>query len=123
MSYSEPLMQTIVVHANAAISTAADIFQLVSPKVGKKGRILGVSIVLTTANTGAAGALNIGTVADPDAYGIISVPVTAIDLAVPVTAAQLAAILDLPADTVILISGGGEGTGGAIDLAITIGWF
>ena len=123
MTYDSPLYQTITAHANAAISTAADIFQLVSPVPGKSGKILGVSIVTTTANTTAAGNVLIGTVADPDAYATIEVPITAVDTAVPVTAADLQAMVTLPADTVVLVSGDGLGTNGAIDLAITIGWF
>jgi hypothetical protein len=123
MSYSDPIYQTIVAHANASVSTAADIFQLVSPVPGKQGKVVGVSIVTTTATTDAASTVNIGTVADPDAYGVVDVPIKAVDLAVPVTKEQIEAILPLPADTVILVSGGGEATAGAIDLALTIAWF
>jgi hypothetical protein len=122
MSYSDGIKTPVVALANASVSTAADIAQIVGP-VGKKGRIRAVSIVTTTATTDAISNINIGTVADPDAYGVIAIPITAIDLAVQVTAAQLAAILDLPADTVILISGGGEATAGAVDLALDIEWF
>jgi hypothetical protein len=121
--YDHPIQQTIVAKGNTAISTLADIFQVSSPVGGKKGRVVGMSICTTVANTGAAGNILFGTVADTDAYGSIPVPVTAIDKRVPVTKAQLAALLDLPANTLCLISGDGLGTGGAVDLAITIGWF
>ena len=121
--YDHPIQQTIVAKSNAAISTLADIFQVASPVAGKKGRVVGISICTTVANTTAAGNILFGTVAATDAYGSIPVPITAIDTAVPVTKAQLAALLDLPADTLCLISGDGLGTAGVIDLAITIGWF
>jgi len=123
MSYGDPIYQTITAHANTAISTLADIFQFASPVPGKQGRVVGLSIVTTTANTSAAGNLLLGTVADTDAYGTIEVPVLAVDKAHAVTLAELVAIESLPADTVILLSGDGAGTGGAIDIALTIAWF
>jgi hypothetical protein len=122
MSYQDGFKTPVIALANAAVSSAADIAQIVGP-TGKKGRIRSVSLVTTTATTAAASAINIGTVADPDAYGIIAVPITAIDTAIQLTKAQLAAILDLPADTVILISGGGEATAGALDIIMDIEWF
>ncbi len=122
-TYDSPLFQTLVAHANDAVSAAADIFQLASPSPGMKGRVLGISIVTTTATTVAAAELLLGTVADPDAYGTIAIPITAIDTQIALTKAQLAAILELPADTVLLLSGDGAATAGALDIALTIGWY
>jgi hypothetical protein len=121
MSYYNPIQMTLTALANAAVSAAADIVQFVSP-TGKRGRILGVSIVTKVATTDAAAELRIGTVADPDAYGTIAIPITAVDTAIQLTQAQLDAFLELPADTVILISGDGAATAGSLDLAFTIGW-
>ena len=121
-SYDSPLYQTIVAKGNAAVSNAADIFQLASPEPGLTGRVVGISAVTTAATTGAAAELRIGTVADPGAYGALAVPATAVDTAIPFTRAVITAIEDLPADTVILISGDGAATAGALDLAFTIAW-
>ena len=123
MSYSEPIYQTIVAKGNTAISTLADIFQANSPVAGKKGRVVGISGCLTVANTTAIGNLLFGTVADTDAYGTIPVQIASVDTVVTVTKAQLKAISLLPADTLLLISGDGLGTNGAVDWAITIAWF
>lgn len=123
MSYSDPFSRmSLVAHANAAVSTAADIFQFASP-AGKKGRVIAASIVTTTATTDAAAEVLIGTVADPDTYATIAIPITAIDTAIQLTAAQLAAFVDLPADTVILVSGDGAATAGALDIILDIAWF
>lgn len=122
-TYDSPLFQTIPAHADASVSTAADVFQLASPSPGMKGRVLGISIVTTTATTVAAAELLLGTVADPDAYGTIAIPITAIDTQIALTKVQIAAILELPADTVLLLSGDGAATAGALDIALTIGWY
>lgn len=123
MSYSEPIYQTIVAPTNAALSTAADIFLSQGP-VGKKGRIVHVSITMTTANTTAIGGLDFGTVADDDAYGTLNIASDQADnTAVVATKAQLAAFVTLPADTVFLISGDGLGTAGVADISVTIAWF
>ena len=121
-TYDKPIYQSFAVHANAAISTTADIFQFVSPK-GMKGRIVAMSIVLETANTGAPGIIDIGIPGNTDLYGTFSVPVKDIDLAVQPTQAQLDAFTDLPADTVITIDGDGAGTGGKVDLIVTVAWW
>jgi hypothetical protein len=123
MSYSDPFSRmTLVAAANAAVSTTADIFQFVSP-AGKKGRIIAMSLVTKVATTGAAGALQIGIPGNTDLYGSIAVPVTVIDTKIPVTAAQLAAIADLPADTVITLDGDGGCDAGSLDIMIDISWF
>ena len=122
MSYTNPIYQTIVAPANAALSTAADIFLGQGP-VGKVGRIVHASMVMTTANTTAIAGLDIGTVADDDLYGTLNIASDQADnTAVVATVAQLAAFTVLPADTVFLISGDGLGTNGAADVSITIAW-
>ena len=121
-TYDKPIYQSFAVHANAAISTTADIFQFVGPK-GMTGRIVAMSIVLKTKNETAAGNLRIGIPADTDKYGTFEIPITAIDLAVQPTQAELDAFTDLPADTVITIDGDGLGTTGTIDLIVTIMWW
>lgn len=122
MSYSDGMKTPVIALANASVSTAADIAQIVGP-VGKKGRIRSVSLVTTTATTDAASAINIGTVADPDAYGIIVVPITAIDTPIQLTKAQIDAFLTLPEDTLILFSGDGAATAGTLDIIIDVEWF
>jgi hypothetical protein len=122
ITYDKPLYQTYTAHANASVSTAADIFQLTSPVPGMVGRIVGVAIVTTTATTAAASAVRVGTVADPDAFAEFAVPVALIDTSVPITNALIRATEDITADTVVLVSGSGAATAGAIDLALTVAW-
>jgi hypothetical protein len=122
MSYSDPFIQTITVIGTSGLSTAGAIFSGQGP-VGKTGRILQFSFAMTTANSGAAGGIDVGTIADDDAYGTLSsAAVQADNTAVVATAAQLAAMLDLPADTLFAVSGDGVGTAGVCDLSMTIGW-
>ncbi len=123
MAYDKPLYQTIVAPANTSLSSAADVFMGQGP-AGKTGRIVHVSMVMTTANTTAAAGLDFGTVADDDAYGTLSTAaIQADNSAVVASTAQLAAFATLPADTVFLISGDGAGTNGAADISVTIAWF
>ena len=122
MAYDNPIYQTIVAPANASLSTAADVFMGQGP-VGKTGRIVHASLVMTTANTTAAAGLDFGTVADDDAYGTLSTAAAQADnSAVVATVAQLDAFSDLPADTVFLVSGDGAGTNGAADISVVIAW-
>lgn len=124
MSYSDPIVRTpIVALANASVSSAADVAQVASPRPGMKGRVVGVSLVTKVATTVAASQLLLGTQADPDAYGTIDVPVTAIDTQISLTEAQIDAFSDLPADTVITLSGDGAATAGSLDIFMDIVWF
>ena len=123
MSYSDPIYQTIVAPANAALSSAADIFLGQGPP-GKVGRIVHASMVMTTANSGAAAGLDFGTVANDDLYGtLLTAAVQADNTAVVATVAQVKAFTLLPADTVFLISGDGGGTAGAADVSVIIAWY
>ncbi len=121
--YDNPIYITYTAAANAALSTAADIFLGQGPP-GKKGRIVHASMVMTTANTTAAAGLDFGTVADDDAYGtLLTAAAQGDNTAVVATDAQLAAFETFPADTVFLISGDGAGTNGAADITVTIAWY
>ena len=120
--YDNPIYQSFTANANAAVSTAADIFQIVGPK-GKKGRLVAASFATSTATTTAASAINIGTQADADSLGSFTIPVTAINTAIQPTQAQLDAISEFAADTVYCVSGDGAANAGALDISITIAWY
>ena len=122
MAYDDQIFQTFTANANAAVSTAADVFQISGP-VGMQGRVVAASLVTTTGTTEAASKLEFGTQADADSLGYLSIPVTAINLAIQPTLAELDAISNLAADTVYTVSGNGAATAGALDIAITVAWF
>ena len=122
MAYDKPIYQTFTANANAAISSAADVFQISGPD-GMTGRVVAASLVTTTGTTVAASKLEFGTQADSDALGYLSIPVTAINLAIQPTQTELDAISNLTADTVYTVRGNGAASAGALDIAITVAWF
>lgn len=122
MSYSDPIHQSYTALNDAAVSSAADVFSIVGPK-GKKGKVVGLSVVTKVATTVAVDALELGTQADPDAIGSFAIPITAINLAIQPTYAQLKAFAELAADTVYVLSGGGLATAGNLDITLTVAWY
>jgi hypothetical protein len=121
MAYDNPTTCTYHVEA-ATISAAATLLRLVGPK-GKQGRLVDIGFVTTTATTSAASQLRVGTVADPDAYGILSVPVQAA-AAVTNGATSYTTISNLiPANTYVALASDGGSVAGAGTISLTIDWF
>tara|TARA_R110000851_G_scaffold121083_1_gene249584 strand:- start:526 stop:891 length:366 start_codon:yes stop_codon:yes gene_type:complete len=121
MSYDNPLTITYQVQA-ATVSTAATLIRGVGPK-GLKGRLVDIGFVTTTATTDAATELRVGTVADPDKYGILSVPVQSA-AAVTNGASKYTTTSNLiPADTYFALASDGASTAGAGTILVTIDWF
>ena len=120
MSYDAPIYQSYSVLANAAVSSEADMLVLSGPK-GRKGRIVSASAVVTTGVTVAAGVISFGDGTDEDAYGTLSVPVSA--------AGSVANTLvdgvdsEIPANGAVTVHGGGEATAGAVNLFVTVAWY
>lgn len=120
-TYNDPIYATYNVNA-ATLSTAAELIQCVGP-VGHKGRVDGVTCVVTTAVTDAANTVTVGTTSDGDAYATLTVAVGAAD-----TYANNPTILTdddnlIPANGVVVVATGGECTAGAGSVAVTIAWF
>lgn len=122
-TYDNPLAITYEALANASLSTTAIARNLIGPP-GMKGRVLSVSLIITTATTDAASTLDIGiTGGDTDVIMSMSIPIASIADGHVATKAELAASTVLAADTVYSALGGGEATAGAADMTIVIGWF
>jgi len=119
MSYANPTTVGYRFPA-ATLSSAAVIGRIQAPD-GKKGRVVDVSLVTTTATTVAACTVTIGTGADADAYATQAVPVTAINLGVQGTTAVYNH--EIPEDTLVLVTAGGECTAGAGDVTVIIDWY
>jgi len=121
MTYATPIYTTHNVNA-ATLSTAAELIQLAGP-YGKKGRVVGVSCVVTTAVTVAANSINVGSTSDADAYATLSVPISS-----PDAVANNPTILTdddnlIPANGAVVVSTGGEATAGAGSVTVVIAWF
>lgn len=122
MSYSEPIYQTYTVLANASLSTAAVAKRFIGP-IGKQGRIVDCSAIITTGTTTNPSTIIVGTAGDTDSIFTMTVPVLAADAGHVATEAEISAAATLAADTVYLMSGGGEADAGAADITLTIAWF
>ena len=118
MSYSNPHTCNYRFPA-ATLSSAATIGRIMGPS-GKKGRLVDITSVVTTGVTVAANTVTVGTAADPDAYGTLTVAISAAN-AVQNGATQVDATM--AADTLLVLNTGGECTAGAADINVTIDWF
>ena len=121
MSYDNPTSVTYKLE-NVTISTAAVLMHLVGP-TKKQGRVVDIGFVTTTATTGAATELRVGTIADPDAYAKIAIPVQAIntvttDATITTTGHNL-----IPASSYFQIASDGGCTAGAGTVIVTVDWF
>lgn len=121
ITYDQPFRKTYTIPASA-IDTAGVKLQIVGPK-GLQGRLSDISAVITVDTTVAVTSIEVGTVADADKFGTLSVPIG-------VAGVLANAFVDLttddnliPADTVVEISSDGGATAGDADLSVTIDWF
>ena len=121
MAYDNPTSVTYTLE-NATISAAAVLLHLVGP-AGKQGRIVDIGFVTTTATTGAATELRVGTVADPDAYAVLSVPIQAINAVTTDATVYLTGHNLMPAGTYFQVASDGGSTAGAGTIIVTIDWF
>lgn len=105
----------------ATISAAAVVGRLVGP-VGKRGRVVNVSTVVTTGVTVAAGTVTVGPngAASPVTH---TVPISSANAVLAIPAASLKGVTDLAADTLVEVAAGGEPTAGAADIIVTVDWF
>lgn len=118
MSYSE---NGLTAHRFSALtlSTAAVIGRIYGP-AGAKGKVVGVSTIVTTAITAAATTVKIGTASDDDAFGTLTAPISSVNAGANVVVDGVDS--DVAADTMILVTAGGESTAGAADVVVYIQW-
>lgn len=121
MSYSNPHTCTYRFPA-ATLSSAATVGRLIGPS-GKSGRLVDVSVLVTTGVTVAACTVTAGTEADVDAYGSLAVPISSVNSGHNGVSTASATTTVLPADTVIAVAAGGECTAGAGDILVVIDWY
>ncbi len=121
MAYHDPVHATYTLPA-ASLASAATLLSVTGP-AGKKGRLVGITGVVTTGVTDAAAAVTVGTDADADAYGSLSVPVGAAGTSANDATVQPADANLIPADSVVEIAADGAATAGAADIAVHIAWF
>lgn len=119
MSYSTPTTATYRFPAVSLINSAT--LGRIMPPSGKKGRIVDITVLVTTGVTVAASTVKVGTEATVSAYATLTVPVTAANLGV--NGATLVTGHELPADTVVAVATGGGCTAGAGDICVTIDWY
>jgi hypothetical protein len=114
--------------AALTISGGAVVGSFIGP-VGKKGKIVNVSSIVTTGVTVAAAGLTIGASGQTEPVAF-SIPIssTGAGLAIPkanlkdATAPSLDA-QELAADTVVEIEDDGLATAGAADIVVTVDWY
>lgn len=121
MAYHDPIYTTHNLQA-ATVSTAATLARIVGPR-GKVGRLESITAVVTADTTVAATELRVGTAADADKFGTLSVPV-----AVTGNGYNNATIANIdtnpmPANDVVLLATDGGSTAGAADISVTIAWY
>lgn len=123
MAYNQPITSTYTLRA-ATISAAATMLTVMGPR-GHKGRLMGIGAAVTTTTTVAATELRVGSTADADKYGILSVPVVAASSSAVYNNATIYAVDSniMPANAPVLIASGGNGGNGAADITVTIDWF
>ena len=121
--YNNPVYMTTFVK-DATISTAGTLATIVGPQ-GKTGRIEAISAVVTTSTTVAASVISVGTAADGDKFGTLSIPIAAAGAAAAFNNATINKIDDnlMDPDTAIVIASDGGSTAGAADISVVTAWF
>ena len=121
MAYYNPTNQTYT-QPGSSISTAGALLTVVGP-AGKVGRLESISAVVTTNTTAAASEVRVGTAADADVYGILSVPIATAGSAHNGATIYDIDVNQMPADTAVVIASDGGSTAGAADVTVTIAWY
>jgi hypothetical protein len=121
MAYDNPTSVTYTIE-NVTISTSGVKLHLVGP-AGKQGRIVDMGFVTTTATTAAATELRVGTVADPDAYAILSVPIQIANTVSTDATLYTSSHNLMPASTYFELTSDGGSTAGAGTIILTVDWF
>lgn len=119
MSYGEPKLKQSISLPGSAVITASVKHRVQGPP-GSTGRLVGMCGVISTTLTGSNSLIRVGSAADPDAYGTLTLVAGAVGVAV---ATFTRGVLErIPADAVVQIDSDGGSTAGAADLTIDIDW-
>ena len=121
MNYDEPLHITYQLTA-ASVTSNASLLKVSGPK-GLVGRVASISTVVTTGVTVAASLVEVGTVADEDAYATASIPISSADAVANTVVDNVTDGNEIPADSVVRIGTDGGATAGAANIFVTIAWF
>ncbi len=122
MSYSNAITATYTLKAQALTGGAATFLKVMGPK-GKKGVLVGISAVSTTAVTVAATDVRVGISGTTDKYGTLAVPIAAVGSGYNNPTIEAVDSNVIPPDSQVFIGTGGAATAGAADIAVTINWF
>ena len=121
MSYTNPVNVSYTLSASA-IAAASVKLSVVGPK-GLKGRLVGISAVITTDTTVAASVIQVGVSGTAAKHGSLSVPVAVADSAYNDATLLTDQDNEMPADTAVEIASDGGSTAGAADLVVVIAWY
>lgn len=120
MGYSNGLQKSKTLHA-AVISAAAEIGRMAPPLPGKAGRLRGVAAVVTTGVTVAAGTVKFGHATDDDAYGTLTIAISA---AGAISTSFVRGVEhEVKPDEALIVTAGGEPTAGAADIEFDVEWY
>lgn len=119
-TYDQPLVVTYQLDA-ATLSSAAELATFVGPS-GRKGRVVGMEALVTTAVTTAAAVVTVNNLGDTIEAASLTVPVGAADTFANAPTLGTDDTL-LPADTAFTIDVDGAPAAGAANLTVTIAWF
>ena len=119
MSYANPT--TVGYRFPAAVLSSAAIIGRIQAPDGKKGRVVDVSVVTTTATTANPCTVDVGTSGAVAAYATQTIPVTAVNLGVQGNVSVYNH--EIPEGTLVEVSANGECTAGAGDLTVIIDWY
>ena len=119
--YDNPIYQTYTLAASA-IDTAGTKLSVVGP-AGTKGRLVSIGSVVVNDVTVAASTVNVGITGTLAKYGTLSVPISSAAAVANAATISTSDSNEMPADTAVLISAGGEATAGDADLTVTIAWY
>jgi len=108
--------------AAAAVDTAAVIGRFIGP-AGKTGRIESITSVVTVDVTVAASVNTLDTVAGLTTPIAHSIPISSAGAGKSETQAVINAASRLPADTVVVLTSGGEATAGDADIVVVVSWY
>lgn len=120
MTYDEPVYTTVNLQA-ASLSAAARLGSTSGP-AGKRGRVVAISVAVTTDTTVADTIVSVGDGFDADAYGTLTVPVTTANAVINAATVGTDDTL-IPANGWVTIECDGGATAGAGDVTVVIAWF
>ena len=121
ITYDQPLRLTYMLLA-ADVSSAADLLKIAGPK-GREGRVQSISSVVTTGITVAATDIDVGDGTTGDKYATLALPISSVDAIANDPTILTGDAVQIPADSLVVISTDGAATAGAANVIVVIDWF